>query len=82
MKEICFPSLEGDFFVTFDHMELTRILLDCGKYLISVFRPCASFRNFHLVKEYPLTFLADFGLGQVVLRAETRFAIREIYRKE
>ena len=62
-------------------MELTRFHLDCAKYLISVFPLCASFRNFHLVKEYPRAFKADFGLRKVVLRAETRSAIIEIYRK-
>ena len=82
VKEIGFPSLRGDFFVSFDHMDLTRFLLDCRKYLISVFPPCASFRNFHLVKEYPLAFIVDFGLRKEVLRAETRFAIIELYRKK
>ena len=81
MKEISFPSLEGDFFVTFEHMKLTRFLIGCGNYLISVFLLFASFRNFHLVKEYPFAFKADFGLRKVVLRAETRFAIIELYRK-
>ena len=28
VKEISSPSLEGDFFVTFDHMELTRFLIN------------------------------------------------------
>ena len=37
MKEISFPSFEGDLFVTFDHVELMRFPFDCGKYLISVF---------------------------------------------
>ena len=37
VKEKGFPSLEGDFFVTFIHMELTRFLLGCENYLISVF---------------------------------------------
>ena len=45
------------------------------------FRLCACFRNFHFVKEYPLAFIADFGLRKLVLRAETRFAIIELYRK-
>ena len=41
VKEISSPSLEGDFFVTFDHMKLTRCLIDCGKSLFSVFlAPC------------------------------------------
>ena len=35
------PSLEGDFFVTFDHMEQTRFLIECGNYLDSVLSaPC------------------------------------------
>ena len=34
MKETNFPSLEGDLFVTFDHVELMSFLFDCGKYLI------------------------------------------------
>ena len=68
--------------MTFDHMELMSFLLDCGIYLISVFRLRVSFRNFHLVKEYTLAFIADSGLKQVVLRAETRFAIRELYKKK
>ena len=46
------------------------------------FRICASFRNFHLVKEYPLAFIADYGLGKVVLRAGTCVAIIELYRKK
>ena len=37
VKETSFPSLEGDLFVTFDHVELMSFLLDCGKYLIYVF---------------------------------------------
>ena len=36
----------------------------------------------HLVKEYPLASKADFGLGKIVLRAETRFAIIEFYPKK
>ena len=36
----------------------------------------------HLVKEYPLALIADFGLKKVVLRAETRSAIIERYRKK
>ena len=28
--EIGFPTIEGDFFVTFDHVEPTRFLLDYG----------------------------------------------------
>ena len=35
----------------------------------------------HLVKEYPLALIADMGLRIVVLRAATRFAIKELYRK-
>ena len=65
-------------FSKFDHMELARFLLDCGSYLTSVF-DCVSFRNFHLVKEYPIA--SKFGLRKVVLRAETRFAIKELYKK-
>ena len=61
--------------------ELKRFL-DCGYYLISVFRLCAFFRNFHLVKEYHLPFIADFGLRKVVLRAKTRFAIIEHYQNK
>ena len=45
------------------------------------FRLRASFRNFHLVKEYPLAFRADLDLRKVVLRAETCFVIIELYRK-
>ena len=36
----------------------------------------------HLVKEYPLALIADFGLRQVVLQAETRFTIIELYQKK
>ena len=81
MKEKGLSNLEGDFFVTFDHMKLTRFFIECGNYLISVFRLCASFRNFHLVKEYPLVFIADFGLRKVVLLVETCFAIVKLHRK-
>ena len=55
MKEIGFPSFEDDFFVTIDHMELTRgFLLVVEITSLQIFRLCVSFRNFHLVKEYPL----------------------------
>ena len=48
-------------------MELMRFLIDCGKYLISVFfRLCASFRNFPLVEGYLLDFLADLSMRKVV----------------
>ena len=47
----------------------------------SIFDSMRFFRNFHLVKEYPLAFIANFGLRKVVLRAETRFAIIERYQK-
>ena len=46
------------------------------------FRLRAFFRNFDLVNEYPLTFIANFGLRKVVLRAESRFAIIDLYRKK
>ena len=36
----------------------------------------------HLVKEYPLALIVDFGLKKVILRAETRFVITELYRKK
>ena len=36
----------------------------------------------HLVKEYPRALIVDFDLRKVVLRAETRFAIIEHYRKK
>ena len=39
------------------------------------FRLCASFRNFHLVEGYPFAFINDFGFKNVVLQAETFFAI-------
>ena len=29
VKEISFPSLTGDLFVTFNHVELMRFLIDC-----------------------------------------------------
>ena len=35
VKEINFPSLGGDLFVTFDTLELMRFLDDCGKCLFS-----------------------------------------------
>ena len=64
VKEI---SFEIDLFVTFDHVQLMRFLIDCGKYLISVFfRLCASSRKFHLVEGYPLDFITDFGMRKVV----------------
>ena len=37
VKEISFPSFEGDLFITFDHVELMRFFIDCGKYVISIF---------------------------------------------
>ena len=43
---------------------------------------CASFRNFQFVEEYTLAFIADFGLRKVVLRAETRVVVIELYRKK
>ena len=73
VKEISFPSLESDLFVTFDYVELTSFLIDSEKYLIPVFLLCASFRNFYLFERY---------LRKVVLRAETCFAIIELYRKK
>ena len=45
------------------------------------FQLCASFRNFHSIKEYPLAFIVDFGLRKIVLRAESRVAIIKRYRK-
>ena len=68
--EITLPILDGDFFVTFDHVKLMSFHMNCGECLISVFfRLCASFRNFHLVERYPyaLGFIADFGLRKVIL---------------
>ena len=62
-------------------MELTRFLIDCGKYLISVDPARVSSRNFHFVKEYLLALIADFGLRKTSLRAEACFAIRGFYRK-
>ena len=44
----------------------------------SIFVSVRFFRNFRLVKELPLAFIADFGLRKVVLRAETAFVIVEI----
>ena len=42
-----FPSLEGDLFVTFDHIELTRFPNCCGYYLTSVFlTPCVFLETF------------------------------------
>ena len=82
VKEIGFPSREGDFFVAFGHIELARFFHECGNYLISVFRLCASFQNFPLVKEYPLAFTVDFGLRKVVSQGKTRVAIMERYRKK
>ena len=38
--------------------------------------------SIHLVKEYNLAFKADFGFRKKVLRAETRFAIIELYRNK
>ena len=35
--EISSPSLKVDFSVTFDHIKLTMFLIDCGKYLNSIF---------------------------------------------
>ena len=82
VKEINFPSLEGDFFVTFDQMKLTRFLIDCGDYLISVFSALCVFPKLSLVKEYAFAFIADFGLRNLVLRAETRVTIKERYRNK
>ena len=59
---------------------LWRIGNDCGKYL---FRLCASFfLNFHVVKKYPLVFIADFGLRKVVLQAETFFGTVSLFREK
>ena len=49
-----FPNLESDFFVTFDHLELMRLLLIVEVTSFQFFRLCASSRNFHKVKESPL----------------------------
>ena len=43
------------------------------------FRLCASFRKFHLVKEYPLASIGDFDLRKVVLRVGTCFDILKVY---
>ena len=75
VKEISLPRLDGDFFVTYDHMELTRLLIDCGSYLISIFSVPCVFPKLSFTKEYPLAFKADFDLRKVKLRAETCFAI-------
>ena len=62
MEESSFPSLEGDLFDSFNHVELMRFLTDSRKYLIlNIFRLTAPFRNFHMVEGYPF-FKANFGL--------------------
>ena len=71
MKENSFPILQGDFFATFDHMELTRFSIDCGNYLISVFSALCVFLKHSFGQTVPLAFIADIGLRKVVLRAET-----------
>ena len=76
VKKITFPSLEGDFFATFDHtLELTRILIDCRTYLLSVFTTLCVFPKLSFGQRETHAFIADLGLRKVVLRAETRFAI-------
>ena len=37
VKKISLPSLEGDLFVTFDHVKLMRFHMNCGECHISVF---------------------------------------------
>ena len=49
-EEFCegkrFSSLKGDFFITFDHVELMSFLIDLGKNLISVFLNLCVFPKF------------------------------------
>ena len=71
VKEIGFPIRGGDFFVTFDHMELRRF----------PFRLCV-FPELSFGQKVVLAFIPDIGLRKVVFRAETRFAIIELSRKK
>ena len=69
-----FPSLTGDLFVTFNHMELMRFLTDCWK--------STSSRNFYLVEAYSLDFIADLGIKKGSLWAETCSAFKGFYWKK
>ena len=46
------------------------------------FRPCASFRYFHLIEGHPIASLVDFDLKKVVLRAQTCFAFMGLFLKK
>ena len=62
MKEIRFQSLEGDLFVTFDHVDLIFLIVS-GKNLISVFFGSLSLsETFIWSKGTPLLFLVDCSL--------------------
>ena len=59
-------------------MELTGFLIDCENYPFSVF--VASVRLSETFIRYPVAFIANFGLRNVVLRVEICVAIIEFYQ--
>ena len=52
MKEVSFPNFEGDLFVSFDHVELMSFVIDCGKYVISVFSALCVFPKHFIIGFY------------------------------
>ena len=62
VTEISFPSIEGDLFVTFDHVELMSFLIGSGKNLISIFFISVRLSETFIWSKGTPCILADFGL--------------------
>ena len=66
VTENCFPSIQGELFVNFSSFSI-------------FFGSVCFFRNFHLVKVYPLTFTANFGMKKSIFMSSF-FGTMRVFR--